>query len=844
MAVSKSYNRNQPIGGGFSNAKAYFSMLQNPSRTLWFNTPGNETETDKYSLIGGLPNQLFYVFTQPNSHFVKTSFDENRSRDLHQLAENKINQGQTNQALTLLHHSLLNNPENVEARLAYSRLLAETGKHTEALEHYRLAIETRRYNNQRENKKISFLNPLLLDHAVSWQFEPAHPAAIQAPASGFLSKITRFARAACLAATIAFSGPFTAICNQNGQSHTQNTLTPANDVKSPLMAKNMFYAQDTKTLEGRVLNMSGDALKNSSLTLNTPSLNQTTSDNNGYYRFDVTDFPTGIKLDNYDRGVLQPGAIKVEFIDLLGRAIDNKQGYLNQNGEIENIDSNVSGLLQGGVYIQRITDKTGNSISKKFVNSDYRPALKEDVEAMVKGGLKSAETGIVADTFAYKAAAKPDLANVTYKDTVFNFNGFLKSDLYHYEDFFVNEFVKIADAYKNGLDTIVNSTTVEFDMTKLFKDDNYNKLSFSFTNGFENYVSIDTDNKKIILDRSKAPLKGNFEIFADDVSNNKTAGLNISYNENAMEFSLIAKNSVTSELLDEADIYIDSFSNHLKLSDLIKDQNGFVRLYAKSGQTNVVRVDGEKYGFADALSKSDTIRAFVAPADFPMAFYNDLNRDTGIFEVVKWEEGKQLTMKVLKSDAGTGLPLPESKYKELGEFGLTLEKMMKEKGINDTPFSNMKVEYVSSFGGIDNTIEVYFESGIPASGFIGFSYKDVDPQNYVNLRHFIFCGVTINYPMNEINTFKAKLQEYMSIFYGRGPPRDEIIPTDGSLFAERNYTSYLTNSDVKIIKHHINQQNGSWYALDTGKNIGIEITKDAAKKNKVNELVPKLEYFR
>jgi hypothetical protein len=249
-------------------------------------------------------------------------------------------------------------------------------------------------------------------------------------------------------------------------------------------------AQDTKTLEGRVLNMSGDALKNSSLTLNTPSLNQTTSDNNGYYRFDVTDFPTGVKLDNYDRGVLQPGAIKVEFFDLIGRNIARKDGYLNSYGEVEDIDFDGSKLKDGNMYIQRITDKTGNAVSKKIIGGDYAPLQKTNIEAMIRNNLKSGSETL-ADTFAYKITVKDKEAVKRFNDETVNVNGFNKTDFYHYQDLVVNEFVT-----KNGelKELLFNSQPVTIDITGLFSNDNEILYSSNSKN-----ISFKKQNENILM---------------------------------------------------------------------------------------------------------------------------------------------------------------------------------------------------------------------------------------------------------------------------------------------------------------------------------------------------------
>jgi hypothetical protein len=593
----------------------------------------------------------------------------------------------------------------------------------------------------------------------------------------------------------------------------------------------------TRTLEGRLLNLAGEPVVGATGVLGTNNKETSVTGIDGYYIFTTTQNPTNISITPQDVSKLTNGPVRREIVDLTGKIIDSQEGYLGVGYELDGFSSAVH-IKHHSVYIQRLTDSNGETITQKFVSV---PNTVDQILNETKAILKSANADVGQNTIQNFNA---DFSGPTFKDTVLVLP-IVRTAMSAYNDLRVNEIAVLHSRYQTTLDTIVNSPVIELDMTKIWKDDDYKNLEFEVSGLSGSYVQIVREQNKIILDRRIAPTKGNFSITAKDGSS-RAKPFNVSYNETAMELDLIVRNSVTSELLDDADIYLNSFDNHLKLAELIKDENGYVRLYAQPGQTNIVRVDREKYGFADATNKSDTIRAFVAPADFPMAFYNDLNR-TGGFEVVKWEEGKQLTMKVLTIDAGTKLPLSESKYKELSNFGLTLENMMKEKGINDKPFSSMKVEYINSIDYenlSDNTLYIVWNANIPAQGFIGFKFKYPDPNNYVNLRYFHDCRVQIRNNMGEINTFITKLQEYMSVFYGKGPPRHETIPEDGSLFREGEAKNYITNSDVKIIKHHINQPNGSWYTNDAGKNVGIEVTKDAAKKNNVNELIPKLEYFR
>jgi hypothetical protein len=594
----------------------------------------------------------------------------------------------------------------------------------------------------------------------------------------------------------------------------------------------------TRILEGRLLNLAGEPVVGATGVLGTNNKETSVTGIDGYYIFTTTQNPTNISITPQDVSKLTNGPVRREIVDLTGKIIDSQEGFLGVGDELDGFSSAVH-LKHHSVYIQRLMDSKGGSVTQRFVSV---PNTVDQIFNETKAILKSASAEVGQNTIQNFNA---DFSGPTFKDTVFVLP-IVRTEMSAYNDLRMNEIAVLHSRYQTKLDTIVNSPVIELDMTKIWKDDDFKNLEFEVSGLSGNYVQIDKQQNKIILDRRIAPTKGNFSITAKDGSS-RAKPFNVSYNVSAMELDLIVRNSVTSELLDDADIYLNSFDNHLKLAELIKDENGYVRLYAQPGQTNIVRVDREKYGFADATSKSDTIKAFVAPSDFPMAFYNDLNRGTGVIEVVKWEEGKQLTMKVLTIDEGTKLPLPESKYKELSDFGLTLENMMKEKGIDDKPFSSMKVEYINSIDYenlTNNALYITWNSNIPAQGFIGFWYMDADPNNYVNLRNFTACRIRIRNNMGEINTFITKLQEYMSAFYGKGPPRHETIPEDGSLFREGEAKNYITNSDVKIIKHHINQPNGSWYTNDAGKNVGIEVTKDAAKKNNVNELIPKLEYFR
>ena len=205
MATSKSCNRNQPIKN--EGGKGCFTSMDKTSRTTRFQNSYNVKEHNIFSRLNELPGYLFNTFTQPESYFLKSSFDKETGNQLFELAKLRQEQGDTNAALILFGQSLQHDPENTGARFAYSKLLEQKGSKAEALEHYRLAQDIKKFSQTGYSKQLAYLHPLLHNHKVSWKFEPTPVGKISGSACQFLRKSLKLAQVACFTALLSFSVP-------------------------------------------------------------------------------------------------------------------------------------------------------------------------------------------------------------------------------------------------------------------------------------------------------------------------------------------------------------------------------------------------------------------------------------------------------------------------------------------------------------------------------------------------------------------------------------------------------------------------------------------------------------
>ncbi|MBN2637092.1 MAG: carboxypeptidase regulatory-like domain-containing protein [Prolixibacteraceae bacterium] len=213
------------------------------------------------------------------------------------------------------------------------------------------------------------------------------------------------------------------------------------------------------TIDGKVLNMAGEPVVGATLTLNTPSGHQTTTNSSGYYLFSVDEFPTSVSLPELNELTnLQPGDINIEVFDISGRCLFVQSAQLTAAGTIDGTVAHENLLRYGKLYFRKISDKAGLSVVDKFVFTGSKSIL----------NLNLLKSGVTDDYFDYQITIAPD-ADSSFNSVTISVDGFAKNTVTHTQDLIVNEFILINGDLKNLYFSMVPVTV---DITDLFSNDN------------------------------------------------------------------------------------------------------------------------------------------------------------------------------------------------------------------------------------------------------------------------------------------------------------------------------------------------------------------------------------
>ena len=246
MAVSKSYAQNGPLtvsGGG--SPFGYHNRLAKATRVLWFNNSEKEKEVNTFQHLNDLGKQPFYALSQKNSYFVKAVFNNVPPTKNRAVQTENRNNHKTNSEFLDTEKHLLDYPEDTETRLEYAWLLEERGEKFEALEQFRLAKAIKKFKKRRVGKQLDILNPLLRNHEIKWNFMPMFAGDADFTHRRFFKRPLKFARAACVAALLAFAAPFPFTVSP-GNPETPETnkevVLTANQSENRSDSRNISYA--------------------------------------------------------------------------------------------------------------------------------------------------------------------------------------------------------------------------------------------------------------------------------------------------------------------------------------------------------------------------------------------------------------------------------------------------------------------------------------------------------------------------------------------------------------------------------------------------------------------------
>jgi hypothetical protein len=222
----------------------------------------------------------------------------------------------------------------------------------------------------------------------------------------------------------------------------------------------------TRILEGRLLNLAGEPVVGATGVLGTNNKETSVTGIDGYYIFTTTQNPTYISITPQDVSKLTNGPVRREIVDLTGRIIDAQEGVLGLGHELDGFSSTAH-LKHHSVYIQRLTDSNGETVTQKFVSV---PNTVDQILNETKAILKSANADVGQNTIQN---FKADFSGPTFKDTVLVLP-IVRTSFYAYNDLRVNENIQ-----KNGelRDLYFGLNPVEIDITNLFSNDNETNYS-------------------------------------------------------------------------------------------------------------------------------------------------------------------------------------------------------------------------------------------------------------------------------------------------------------------------------------------------------------------------------
>jgi hypothetical protein len=143
----------------------------------------------------------------------------------------------------------------------------------------------------------------------------------------------------------------------------------------------------TRTLEGRLLNLAGEPVVGATGVLGTNNKETSVTGIDGYYIFTTTQNPTYISITPQAVSKLTSGPVRREIVDLTGKIIDSQEGYLGVEDELDGFSS-AAHLKHHSVYIQRLIDANGESVTQKFVSV---PNTVDQILNETKAILKSAK---------------------------------------------------------------------------------------------------------------------------------------------------------------------------------------------------------------------------------------------------------------------------------------------------------------------------------------------------------------------------------------------------------------------------------------------------------------------